>query len=48
MLNAYERQLVLSYLANAASRFHYTYQQEALAQWVADNHDILALDDARC
>ena len=45
MLNAYERQLVLSYLANAASRFHYTYQQEALAQWVADNHDILALDD---
>ena len=29
MLNAYERQLVLSYLANAASRFHYTYQQEA-------------------
>ena len=45
MLNAYERQLVLSYLANAASRFHYTYQQEALAQWVADNHDILALND---
>ena len=45
MLNAYERQLVLSYLFNAASRFHYTYQQEALAQWVADNHDILALND---
>ena len=45
MLNTYERQLIFSYLSNAASRFHYIYQQEALAHWVADNHDILALDD---
>ena len=45
MLNAYERQLVLFYLSNAASRFHCTYQQEALTHWVADNHDILALND---
>ena len=45
MLNAYERQLVLFYLSNAASRFHNTYQQEALASWVTDNRDILALAD---
>lgn len=45
MLNAYERQLIFSYLSNAASRFHHTSQQEALAEWVAENSDILALND---
>ena len=45
MLNTYERQLIFSYLSNAASRFHHTSQQEALAEWVAENSDILALND---
>ena len=45
MLNAYELQLIFSYLSNAASRFHHTSQQEALAEWVAENSDILALND---
>ena len=45
MLNTYERQLIFSYLSNASSRFHHTSQQEALAEWVAENSDILALND---
>ena len=47
MLNAYERQLILSYLCNAASRFHRAFpgKKEDLAEWVAENRDILALSD---
>ena len=47
MLNAYERQLILFYLSNAASRFHRAFpgKKEDLAEWVAENHDILALSD---
>ena len=47
MLNAYERQLILFYLCNAASRFHRAFpgKKEDLAEWVAENRDILALSD---
>ena len=47
MLNAYERQLILFYLCNAASRFHRAFpgKKEDLAEWVAENRDILALND---
>ena len=47
MLNAYERQLILFYLSNAASRFHRAFpgKKEDLAEWVAENRDILALRD---
>ena len=45
MLNAYERQLILSYLSNAASHFHHTSSEARdLADWVFDNHDLLALE----
>ncbi len=47
MLNAYERQLIFFYLCNAASRFHRAFpgKKEDLAEWVAENRDILALSD---
>ena len=47
MLNAYERQLILFYLCNAAARFHHAFlgKKEALAEWVAENRDLLALRD---
>ena len=47
MLNAYERQLIFFYLSNAASRFHRAFpgKKEDLAEWVAENRDILALSD---
>ena len=47
MLNAYERQLILFYLSNAASRFHHAFpgKKEVLAEWVAENRDLLALND---
>lgn len=45
MLNTYQRQLILSYLDNAAKRFRHRSQQEALAEWVGENYDILALDN---
>ena len=47
MLNAYERQLILFYLSNAASRFHRAFpgKKEDLAEWVAENRDLLALSD---
>ena len=47
MLSAYERQLILFYLSNAASRFHRAFpgKKEDLAEWVAENRDILALSD---
>ena len=47
MLNAYERQLILFYLCNAASRFHRAFpgKKEDLAEWVVENRDILALND---
>ena len=47
MLNAYERQLILFYLSNAALRFHRAFpgKKEDLAEWVAENRDILALSD---
>ena len=47
MLNAYERQLILFYLSNAASRFHHAFpgKKEALAEWVAENRDLLAFED---
>ena len=45
MLSAYERQLILFYLSNAASCFHRAFpgKKEDLAEWVAENRDILAL-----
>ena len=44
MLNAYERQLVLFYLRNAASRFHYASPEARnLVDWVFENSDLLAL-----
>ncbi|MDE2734531.1 MAG: AAA family ATPase [Gemmatimonadota bacterium] len=46
MLNAYERQLILFYLRNAASRLHHACREaRELADWVAENYDLLALDD---
>ena len=47
MLSAYERQLILFYLSNAASRFHHSFpgKKEALAEWVAENRDLLAFED---
>ncbi len=45
MLNAYERQLLLFYLSNAVSRFHHIPEQTALASWLAQNQNILALGD---
>ena len=45
MLNAYERQLILFYLSNAASRFHYASREARdLADWVFENYDLLALE----
>ena len=45
MLNTYERQLILFYLSNAASRFHHTSSEARdLADWVFENHDLLALE----
>ena len=46
MLNAYERQLILFYLRNAASRLHHACREaRELADWIAENYDLLALDD---
>ena len=47
MLSAYERQLILFYLSNTASRFHHAFpgKKEALAEWVAENRDLLAFED---
>ena len=48
MLNAYERQLVLFYLSNAASRFHYASPEARnLVDWVFENYDLLTLEDER-
>lgn len=46
MLTNYERHLIFSYLSNAASHFRY-YNTEAkeLAEWVAENRDVLAIND---
>ena len=45
MLNTYERQLILFYLSNAASRFHHASSEARdLADWVFENHDLLALE----
>ena len=47
MLNAYERQLILFYLSNAAAHFHHSFRgrREELAEWVTENRDLLALSD---
>ena len=47
MLNAYERQLILFYLSNAAAHFHHSVRgrREELAEWVTENRDLLALSD---
>lgn len=46
MLNNYERHLIVSYLSNAASHFrHYHTEAKELAQWVAENRDVLAIND---
>ena len=45
MLNAYERQLIFFYLSNAASRFHHACREARdLADWIVENHDLLALE----
>lgn len=46
MLNAYERQLILFYLSNAAACFHRSFpeKKEELAEWVAEYRDRLALN----
>ena len=45
MLNAYERQFILFYLCNAASRFHHASPEaRELADWVFENYDLLALE----
>ena len=45
MLNAYERQLIFFYLSNAASRFHHACREaRGLANWIVENHDLLALE----
>ena len=45
MLNAYERQLILFYPCNAASRFHYASPEARnLVDWVFENYDLLALE----
>ena len=44
MLSACERQLLFSYLHNAASRLHYTTPgARSLAEWVGENRDLLQL-----
>ena len=44
MLNTYERQLILFYLSNAASRFHHASSEARdLADWVFENHDLLRI-----
>ena len=47
MLNAYERQLIFFYLSNAAACLHRSFQRkkEELAEWVAENRDLLSLND---
>lgn len=46
MLNNYERHLIFSYLSNAASHFrHYHTEAKELAEWVAENRDVLAIND---
>ena len=46
MLSACERQLLFSYLSNAASRLHHgTPGAKSLAEWVSENLDLLDLDD---
>ena len=46
MLNNYERHLIFSYLSNATSHFrHYHTEAKELAQWVAENRDVLAIND---
>ena len=46
MLNAYERQLILFYLSNAAAHFHHSFRgRKELAEWVTENRDLLALSD---
>ena len=46
MLNNYERHLIFSYLSNAASHFrHYHTEAKELAQWVAENRDVLAINN---
>ncbi len=46
MLNAYERQLLFFYLSNAASRLHHACREaRELAEWVAENRDLLVLED---
>lgn len=47
MLNAYERQLILFYLSNAAAHFHHSVRgrREELAEWVTEDRDLLALSD---
>jgi len=45
MLNAYERQLILFYLCNAAARFHHASPEaRELADWIFENYDLLALE----
>ena len=45
MLNAYERQLILFYLCNAASHFHHASPEtRELADWVFENYDLLELE----
>ena len=46
MLNNYERHLIFSYLSNAASHFrHYHTEAKELAEWVAENRDVLVIND---
>lgn len=46
MLNNYERHLIVSYLSNAASHLrHYHTEAKELAEWVAENRDVLAIND---
>ena len=46
MLNNYERHLIFSYLSNAVSHFrHYHTEAKELAEWVAENRDVLAIND---
>lgn len=46
MLNNYERHLIVSYLSNATSHLrHYHTEAKELAEWVAENRDVLAIND---
>ena len=46
MLNAYERQLILFYLSNAASRLHHLRSEaRTLADWFDENRDLLEFND---